>query len=103
MVGDYRSALGWVGGTSPIGAAYIPPPPSVVPRLVDDLVAFAADDGGGFDAVSRAALVHAQFEAIHPYGDGNGRLGRVLVSRASASAAAGPRSRAWPPAGFSPR
>ena len=82
MVGEYRSALGWVGGTSPIDAAYIPPPPSEVPRLIDDLVAFADDDGGGFDAVSRAALVHAQFEAIHPYGDGNGRLGRVLVSRA---------------------
>ena len=82
MVGAYRSALGWVGGSSPIDAAYIPPPPSEIPRLIDDLVAFADDDGGGFDAVSRAALVHAQFEAIHPYGDGNGRLGRVLVSRA---------------------
>ena len=82
MVGDYRSALGWVGGSSPLDAAYIPPPPSEIPRLIDDLVAFADDDGGGFDAVSRAALVHAQFEAIHPYGDGNGRLGRVLVSRA---------------------
>ena len=81
MVGAYRSALGWVGGTSPVDAAYIPPPPSEILPLVDDLVQFA-DDGGELDAVSRAALVHAQFEAIHPYGDGNGRLGRVLVSRA---------------------
>ena len=80
MVGTYRPALGWVGGTSPADAAYVPPPPSEIPRLVDDLVAFA-DAGGDLDAVSRAALVHAQFVAIHPYGDGNGRLGRVLVSR----------------------
>ena len=80
VVGTYRSALGWVGGTSPVDAAYVPPPPSEIPRLVDDVVAFA-DGGGELDAVSRAALVHAQFEAVHPYGDGNGRLGRVLVSR----------------------
>ena len=81
MIGAYRPALGWVGGTSPVDAAYVPPPPPEIPHLVDELVAFA-DEGGGLDAVSRAALVHAQFVAIHPYGDGNGRLGRVLVSRA---------------------
>ena len=81
MVGRFRPALGWVGGTSPIDAAYVPPPPPEIPRLVDDLVEFADDDRRGLDAVSRAALVHAQFEAIHPYGDGNGRLGRALISR----------------------
>ena len=81
MIGAYRPALGWVGGTSPVDAAYVPPPPPEIPHLVDELVAFA-DEGGELDAVSRAALVHAQFVAIHPYGDGNGRLGRVLVSRA---------------------
>ena len=81
MIGVYRPALGWVGGTSPVDAAYVPPPPPEIPHLVDDLVAYA-DEGGELDAVSRAALVHAQFVAIHPYGDGNGRLGRVLVSRA---------------------
>ena len=81
MIGTYRPAPGWVGGTSPVDAAYVPPPPSEIPDLVDDLVAFA-DEGDELDAVSRAALVHAQFVAIHPYGDGNGRLGRVLVSRA---------------------
>ena len=80
MIGAYRPALGWVGGTSPVDAAYVPPPPPEIPHLVDDLVAYA-DEGGELDAVSRAALVHAQFVAIHPYGDGNGRLGRVLVSR----------------------
>lgn len=81
MVGRFRDAQGWVGGTTPIDAAYVPPPPSEIPPLVDDLLRFADDDRGDIDAVSRAALAHAQFEAIHPYGDGNGRLGRVLVSR----------------------
>jgi len=80
MIGTFRPALGWVGGTSPSDAAYMPPPPEEIPRLMDDLVRFAdADDD--LDAVSRSAIAHAQFEAIHPYGDGNGRLGRVLVSR----------------------
>lgn len=81
MVGEFRPALGWVGGRSPADAAYVPPPPSELPGLIEDLIAFADASADDFDAVSRAALVHAQFEAIHPYGDGNGRLGRVLVSR----------------------
>lgn len=80
MIGTFRPALGWVGGTSPSDAAYVPPPPEEIPRLMDDLVCFA-DATDDFDAVSRSAIAHAQFEAIHPYGDGNGRLGRVLVSR----------------------
>lgn len=81
LVGIFRPTLGWVGGNSPLDAAYVPPPPSEVPGLVDDLVDFANNPPEGLDAVSHAAIVHAQFEAIHPYGDGNGRLGRVLISR----------------------
>lgn len=80
MVGEFRPTQGWVGGTSPLDAAYIPPPAAEIPRLMDDLVRFA-DAADDLDAVSRAAIAHAQFEAVHPYGDGNGRLGRVLVSR----------------------
>ncbi|WP_419551798.1 Fic family protein [Candidatus Poriferisodalis sp.] len=80
MVGAFRPSLGWVGGTSPLDAAYVPPPPDEINRLMDDLLRFA-DASDDLDAVSRAAIAHAQFEAIHPYGDGNGRLGRVLVSR----------------------
>ena len=80
MVGVLRPAQGWVGGTSPHDAVYVPPPPAEIPRLMEDLVQFA-DAADDLDAVSRAAIAHAQFEAIHPYGDGNGRLGRVLVSR----------------------
>lgn len=81
MVGAFRPTLGWVGGNSPLDAAYVPPPPSEIPRLMDDLVAFANDDRADLDPVTLAAVTHAQFEAIHPYGDGNGRLGRVLISR----------------------
>ena len=91
MLGAFRPSLGWVGGTSPLDAAYVPPPPDEIPRLMDDLVGFA-DALDDLDAVSRAAIAHAQFEAIHPYGDGNGRLGRVLVSRILARAATTQRS-----------
>ena len=94
MVGRFRPALGWIGGTSPIDAAYVPPPPAEIPRLIDDLISFADDDHSDLDAVSRAALAHAQFEAIHPYGDGNGRLGRVLVSRVLRRSGATARSTA---------
>ncbi len=81
MGGTFRTALGWVGGTTPLDAAYIPPPPSEIPRLIEDMIAFANSTPPNLDPLSHAAVIHAQFEAIHPYGDGNGRLGRVLISR----------------------
>ena len=81
MIGVFRPALGWVGGHTPFDAAYVPPPPSEIPRLIDDLIDFADDRCSDLDPVAHAAVVHAQFETIHPYGDGNGRLGRVLISR----------------------
>ena len=77
MVGAFRMAQGWVGGTSPLDAAFVPPPPDLVPELVADLVAFANADGP--DPVTQAAALHAQFETIHPYADGNGRVGRLLI------------------------
>lgn len=78
MVGSFRSAQGWIGGTSPIDAVYVPPPPTELRALMADLVAFA--NRADVDPVAQAAVLHAQFETIHPYGDGNGRLGRILVS-----------------------
>lgn len=81
LTGVFRPVLGWIGGTSPLDAAYVPPPPSEIPRLVADLIAFADSTPPDLDPVSHAAVIHAQFEAIHPYGDGNGRLGRALISR----------------------
>lgn len=81
LIGSFRPRVGWVGGSSPLDAAYVPPPPGEIPELMDDLLRFA-DSGEGLDPVSHSAILHAQFEAIHPYADGNGRLGRVLVTRA---------------------
>lgn len=74
-----RQEQNWVGGTgwSPLRAAFVPPPESAVPRLVEDLVRFATATEG--NPVVRAAIVHAQFETIHPFIDGNGRTGRALI------------------------
>src|SRR5205807_6636737 len=77
-VGVVRTEQGWIGGTSPLDAHLVTPPPEEVPALLDDLVAYInADD---VDAVSQAAIAHAQFEIIHPFADGNGRVGRVLIA-----------------------
>jgi Fic family protein len=77
MIGAFRSAQSWIGGTSPRDAALVPPPPEHVPSLMDDLIEFVNSDE--IDPVSQAAVAHAQFETIHPYGDGNGRIGRILI------------------------
>lgn len=82
LVGSFRDAQGWIGGSSPLDAVYDPPPPIAVNELMDDLVRFANRDD--LDPIVQAASLHAQFETIHPYGDGNGRLGRVLISWALA-------------------
>ncbi len=80
LIGVWRPRVGWVGGTSPVDAAYVPPPPDEIPELMDDLIRFA-NDNGVMDPISHTAVIHAQFEAIHPFADGNGRLGRALISR----------------------
>ena len=77
MIGQFRASQGWIGGSSPLDAVYVPPPPAHVPGLMTDLVAYA--NRTDVDPVSQAAVIHAQFETIHPYGDGNGRIGRILV------------------------
>lgn len=77
-VGVVRDEQGWIGGTSPLDAHLVTPPPEEVPALLDDLVAYVNRDD--VDAVSQAAIAHAQFEVIHPFADGNGRVGRVLIA-----------------------
>ncbi|MEX2557781.1 MAG: Fic family protein [Actinomycetota bacterium] len=77
-VGVLRNEQGWIGGTSPLDAHLVTPPPEEVPALVDDLLAYVNRDD--VDSVSQAAIAHAQFEIIHPFADGNGRVGRVLVA-----------------------
>jgi Fic family protein len=77
-VGVLRTEQGWIGGTSPLDAHLVTPPPEEVPALVDDLITYVHREG--VDPVSQAAIAHAQFEIIHPFADGNGRVGRVLVA-----------------------
>jgi Fic family protein len=77
MVGAFRTAQSWIGGTVPSDASFVPPPPGRVDDLMADLVAFV--NAEWVDPVTQAAVAHAQFETIHPYGDGNGRIGRILI------------------------
>lgn len=77
--GRLRNSQNWIGGNdyNPCGADYVPPPPEEVAPLLDDLCRFCnADD---LSPLLQAAIAHAQFETIHPFGDGNGRTGRALV------------------------
>ena len=77
--GVLRDVQGWIGGGSfnPCNAAYVPPPPDRVPELMHDLVAYVNTDH--HTPLTQAAVAHAQFETIHPFGDGNGRTGRALI------------------------
>jgi Fic family protein len=79
IAGQVRTVQNWVGGrlNSPIDAEFVPPPPEDVPGLLEDLVAFV--DREDLPAVVQAAIAHAQFETIHPFTDGNGRVGRCLI------------------------
>ncbi len=77
--GQWRDEAVWVGrqADSPVGADYVAPHHSRIPALIDDLVAFAARED--LSAIVHLSLVHAQFETIHPFTDGNGRTGRALA------------------------
>lgn len=74
-----RTVQNWVGGSSyhPLEANFVPPPPELVPDLVEDLVQYL--NGATHAPLIQAALVHTQFETIHPFTDGNGRVGRALI------------------------
>jgi Fic family protein len=78
--GRIRDVQNWIGGSdhSPRNALYVPPPPETVEGYLDDLVAFTNRNDPS--AMVQAAIAHAQFESIHPFTDGNGRIGRALVN-----------------------
>lgn len=80
FAGRHRPMQNWIGGSdhSPRGALYVPPPPESVPPLMDDLLAFARREN--IPAIAQAAVAHSQLEAIHPFTDGNGRIGRALAA-----------------------
>ncbi len=81
FAGALRDEQVWVGGTaySPHGALYVAPRASRVPGYLDDIVRFARRED--VDSVAKAAIVHAQFETVHPFVDGNGRTGRTLLHK----------------------
>ncbi|NLE81996.1 MAG: Fic family protein [Rhodococcus sp.] len=78
--GAVRDVQNWIGGSdyTPIDALFVPPPPELVGELMVDLLAFAARTD--LPILAQAAIAHAQFESIHPFIDGNGRIGRALIS-----------------------
>jgi Fic family protein len=78
--GQFRQAQNWIGGPSPDKAVYVPPPPERVMECLDALERFLHDDPTRTPLLIKAALVHVQFETIHPFSDGNGRLGRLLIT-----------------------
>ena len=79
LTGSFRTSQNWIGGNdyNPCGAAHVPPPPEHVPGLMEDLCAFLS--GSALSPLAQAGIAHAQFETIHPFGDGNGRTGRALI------------------------
>lgn len=78
--GEFRRSQNWIGGVRPGKARYVPPPPEMVDDLMSDLEKFAHDEDQKLPALVKAALIHVQFETIHPFLDGNGRLGRLLIT-----------------------
>jgi Fic family protein len=77
--GEFRTSQNWIGGTRPGNALFVPPPPHEVMRCMGDLEMFLHPPHT-LPLVVRAALAHVQFETIHPFLDGNGRIGRLLIS-----------------------
>lgn len=80
QAGRLRDVQNWIGSSdhSPRGALYVPPPAAVVAAYMDDLVHFS--NRSDLSALAQAAIAHAQFESIHPFTDGNGRIGRALAN-----------------------
>jgi Fic family protein len=78
--GEFRRSQNWIGGTRPGNAAYVPPPPELLLESIGALERWIHDDPERTPTLLKAALAHVQFETIHPFLDGNGRVGRLLVT-----------------------
>jgi Fic family protein len=80
MPGEFRRVQNRIGGTDASNARFVPPPPMEIERLMDDFERFLNDEPVRTRPLAKAALMHVQFETIHPFLDGNGRMGRLLIS-----------------------
>ena len=78
--GEFRRSQNWIGGTRPGNAVFVPPPADKVLDCMSDLERFLNDQPAATPALLKAALAHVQFETIHPFLDGNGRVGRLLIT-----------------------
>jgi cell filamentation protein, protein adenylyltransferase len=78
--GEFRRSQNWIGGTRPGNAAFVPPPPNRLMECLDPFEKFLHDDNESLPLLVKLGLIHVQFETIHPFLDGNGRLGRLLIT-----------------------
>ena len=78
--GEFRRSQNWIGGSRPGNAVFVPPPHTAVPECMASLERFLHATDDGLPVLVRAALAHVQFETIHPFLDGNGRVGRLLIT-----------------------
>ncbi len=78
--GRFRRSQNWIGGTRPGNALFVPPPPSELDGCLDAFERFMHEEDSRLPALLKAGLLHVQFETIHPFLDGNGRIGRLLVT-----------------------
>jgi len=78
--GEFRRSQNWIGGSRPGNAVFVPPPPELLDECLNQLELFLHDEQTGLPSLIKAGLLHVQFETIHPFLDGNGRLGRLLIT-----------------------
>lgn len=78
--GEFRRSQNWIGGTRPGNASFVPPPPNRLMECLDPFEKFLHEERGSLPLLVRLGLIHVQFESIHPFLDGNGRLGRLLIT-----------------------